>query len=451
MEPIVIATGNPHKVEEMRAIFGARGIAVIGLKDLDGSFTEPTETGTTFEENATIKALSYAEQTGRVCLADDSGLEVDALGGAPGVISSHYSTNGKETGLTRAQRDVANNARLLKELESVREEGRTARFVCVMCLAAPSSWIERSSAPPFPPTDAPQASGGIGVSPVPPKRSPDPHQQPRKSTLLPVTADLSRKRRTLPHWQQGGRSYFITFNVIRGTLSDAERAKVLSACLFWHGSRIRLHTVVVMPDHVHMLLTPLIENKGQWHSLSKLMHSIKGFSSHEIMRDRGVEGSLWQPESFDRIVRDHHAFAEKRRYIWLNPVRAGLVSRPGAYPFLVSPTWTPEHRAAAEEAWIEAQDSGHRPEAYATWELDPDDIDIPERRTIALSRGTFEGRIGLPGDVPRGTNGFGYDPLFLLPLPDRRSSAELSPEEKNRLSHRGAAAGKMAQEILALL
>jgi XTP/dITP diphosphohydrolase len=140
MEPIVLATGNPHKVEEMRAIFAARGIAVIGLEDLPGTgrFVEPREHGRSFEENAAIKALSYARQTGRRCLADDSGLEVDALGGAPGVISSHYATSGLETGLTRERRDAANNGRLLRELEGVPPERRTARFVCVMCLADPA-------------------------------------------------------------------------------------------------------------------------------------------------------------------------------------------------------------------------------------------------------------------------------------------------------------------------
>lgn len=216
-EPIVIATGNPHKVDEMRAIFARKGIAVIGLKDLGGAFHEPSETGTTFEENASIKALSYAQQTGRVCLADDSGLEVDALAGAPGVISSHYSSGGREMGLTREQRDLANNTKLLKDLEQAPEESRNARFVCVMCLASP---------------------------------------------------------------------------------------------------------------------------------------------------------------------------------------RLGEANQPGV---------------------------------------------------LALCRGTFEGRIGLPGDVPRGVNGFGYDPLFLLPLPDQRSSAELPTEEKNRLSHRAAAAALMAQEIAARL
>jgi XTP/dITP diphosphohydrolase len=132
-QPLVIATGNPHKVEELRAIFGERGIQVVGLRDLGGEFREPEEVGKTFEENARIKATSYAAQTGRVCLADDSGLEVDALGGAPGVISSHYSTGGVETGLSREERDAANNTKLMNEMEGV--ENRVGRFVCVMCVA----------------------------------------------------------------------------------------------------------------------------------------------------------------------------------------------------------------------------------------------------------------------------------------------------------------------------
>lgn len=144
---IVIATGNPHKVDELRRLLALPGVEFVGLADLaetaGRSWTEPEETGSTFERNATIKAVSYAAQTGLPCLADDSGLEVDALGGAPGVISSHYSTDGRETGLSRAERDAANNDRLLRELEGAAPENRGARFVCVMVLA-----------------DAPQPTGG---------------------------------------------------------------------------------------------------------------------------------------------------------------------------------------------------------------------------------------------------------------------------------------------------
>lgn len=142
MTEIVLATSNPHKVEEMNAIFaeilpGRFRFLSLAEACPGAALKEPEEVGTTFEQNATIKALSYAQQTGRVCLADDSGLEVDALGGRPGVISSHYCTDGRETGMTRPQRDEANNARLLRELEGVPESRRGARFVCVMVLAKP--------------------------------------------------------------------------------------------------------------------------------------------------------------------------------------------------------------------------------------------------------------------------------------------------------------------------
>lgn len=135
---VVLATSNPHKVEEMRAILGERlpGLRLLGLKDVVGiELQEPEETGSTFEANATIKATSYACQTGRLCLADDSGLEIDALNGRPGVISSHYCTDGREEGMTRTQRDAANNERVLRELNALPPEKRSARFVCVMVLA----------------------------------------------------------------------------------------------------------------------------------------------------------------------------------------------------------------------------------------------------------------------------------------------------------------------------
>lgn len=171
---IVLATANPHKVDEMRAIFADQhlpGVHLIGLKDLPdhAQFTEPLETGTTFEQNAAIKALSYAEQTGEVCLADDSGLEVDALSGRPGVISSHYCTDGRETGMTREQRDTANNARVLHELRGIPDSLRTARFVCVMVLAGRA--ILASSRGAFEgrigtPPRVPAGSNGFGYDPL---------------------------------------------------------------------------------------------------------------------------------------------------------------------------------------------------------------------------------------------------------------------------------------------
>ena len=229
LDRIVIATGNPHKVSELRAILGKLSIQAVPLTEL-GAYDEPDETGDTFEANASIKALSYARATGLPCLADDSGLEIDALHGAPGVISSHYCTGGREVGMPRAERDELNNQRALRELEGVPPERRTARFVCVMALAGARE------------------------------------------------ADLS-----------GG--------------ADSS------------------------------------ETSG-----------------------------------------------------------AGL--NPAAGPTL-----------------------------------------------LATTRGTFEGRIGLPGAVPRGDDGFGYDPIFLVAPGFERTSAELPPEEKNRRSHRAAAALLMVKTL----
>lgn len=169
--PIVLATANPKKVRELRAIFADVGGAIEPLDQLAAPTTEPDETGTTFEQNATIKAIGYARQTGRVCLADDSGLEVDALGGAPGVISSHYCTDGNETGMTREQRDAANNDKLLRELGDRPLLDRSARFVCVMVLADASGEVLATTRGSFEgaiglPGDIPRGTNGFGYDPL---------------------------------------------------------------------------------------------------------------------------------------------------------------------------------------------------------------------------------------------------------------------------------------------
>ena len=134
---IVVATGNPHKVQEIRAILGPLGLVVRSLQDVGGPFPEPEETGRTFEANARIKAIAYAKATGCTVLADDSGLEVDALGGEPGVDSAVWAgAHG-----ARAERDARNNARLAERMHGVPAERRAARFVCCMCLADASGQV----------------------------------------------------------------------------------------------------------------------------------------------------------------------------------------------------------------------------------------------------------------------------------------------------------------------
>lgn len=175
LDRVAIATGNPYKVRELESIFAAIGVEVVSLADLPSApFEEPIEDGDTFEANATIKAISYARQTGLPCMADDSGLMVDALAGAPGVISSHYATDGREFGHSREERDAANNARLLKELEGVAPEERTAQFVCVMVLAVPGAdqpAVMATSRGEFVgrigmPGDVPRGSNGFGYDPL---------------------------------------------------------------------------------------------------------------------------------------------------------------------------------------------------------------------------------------------------------------------------------------------
>jgi len=163
---IIFASSNPHKVDEVRAILGARGISVHGLSAIDPDIvpTEPEETGTTFEANAKLKAVYYAAAIGEHCLADDSGLEVDALNGAPGVFSARYAGEGA----SRDERDSANNRKLLAALRDVPMEKRTARFVCAMCLAAPDGTILAETRGEFPGVIAhkPSGSNGFGYDPL---------------------------------------------------------------------------------------------------------------------------------------------------------------------------------------------------------------------------------------------------------------------------------------------
>ena len=123
---IVLATRNPGKISEIEALL--TGVRVAPAASFPGC-PEPEETGRTFEENVLIKARAVAGFTGKTTLADDSGLEVDALGGAPGVHSARYA------GATASDRD--NICRLLEALAGVADGDRTARFRCVMAVVVP--------------------------------------------------------------------------------------------------------------------------------------------------------------------------------------------------------------------------------------------------------------------------------------------------------------------------
>ena len=129
---LILATRNQGKVRELRDPLARYGFDVQSLPE---DFPEIEENGTTFEENALIKARAVAEALGVAAAADDSGLEVDALGGAPGVYSARYSDDWPA--VEGESKDERNNRKLLAELEGVPAEKRTARFRCCMALVIP--------------------------------------------------------------------------------------------------------------------------------------------------------------------------------------------------------------------------------------------------------------------------------------------------------------------------
>jgi XTP/dITP diphosphohydrolase len=163
MRRLVLATKNPGKVIEIKEILGRLPIEVVAVfayKDIP----EIEENGETFEENAVHKALATAKATGEVALADDSGLEVDALSGAPGVHSARFAGEDLPRG---RERDKANYEKLLSLLEDVEDAERTARFKCVVAIAAPCGKVRTAEGVcegkiAF----QPNGSGGFGYDPV---------------------------------------------------------------------------------------------------------------------------------------------------------------------------------------------------------------------------------------------------------------------------------------------
>jgi len=156
---IVLASGNAGKLREINQLIGSLGMAAIPQSDFDVS--DADETGLTFVENAILKARHAAKLTGLPAIADDSGLEVDALDGAPGIYSARFAGEGAS--------DADNVQKLLAELKTVPEGQRTARFQCLMVfmshakdptpLICQGSWEGRI-------LFAPQGENGFGYDPV---------------------------------------------------------------------------------------------------------------------------------------------------------------------------------------------------------------------------------------------------------------------------------------------
>jgi len=158
MRTLLIATTNQHKLEEYRAIFSGLPFRVLSLQDIHLDL-DVEETGRTFAENAELKAHAYAKASGLLTLADDSGLEIDALEGAPGVYSARFG--GKETSYAERFRII------LERLKALPTELHTARFRCAIALAEPSGsvrivegTIEGVIA------DSPRGEHGFGYDPI---------------------------------------------------------------------------------------------------------------------------------------------------------------------------------------------------------------------------------------------------------------------------------------------
>lgn len=155
---LLLATTNQHKIDEYRAIFSSMPFQLRSLRDFRVE-TDVEETGSTFAENAELKALTYAKLSGHLSLADDSGLAIDALNGAPGIYSARFA--GRDTSYEERFRLI------LAQLKDVPVEQRTARFVCAITIAEPSGYyrtvegvIEGTIA------DAPRGENGFGYDPI---------------------------------------------------------------------------------------------------------------------------------------------------------------------------------------------------------------------------------------------------------------------------------------------
>ncbi len=143
-------------------------------------------------------------------------------------------------------------------------------------------------------------------------------------------------RRKLPHLQRDDKRHFVTFCTFqRWVLPEQVRSIVLGCCLHDNDLKHFLHAAVIMPDHVHLIFTPLVNTKkSEIYCLAEIMGGIKGASAQLINLALNRQGRVWQTESFDRVLRSSESLDAKIAYIMENPVRAGLVSQWGDYPWI---------------------------------------------------------------------------------------------------------------------
>lgn len=192
---LLIATGNQGKIAELQLLLATLPLRLRSLSEFPG-VAEVEETGTTFSDNAILKASAYAVQTGFWALADDSGLEVDALGGAPGVFSARYGG----AGLTDGER----LERLLEELSRCAPQERRARFISVIAIADPQGQIVNISTGKCEGriAHAPRGTGGFGYDPV---FVPDGYEQTFGELPPEIKQNISHRALAL----QGARSFLM--------------------------------------------------------------------------------------------------------------------------------------------------------------------------------------------------------------------------------------------------
>lgn len=139
----------------------------------------------------------------------------------------------------------------------------------------------------------------------------------------------------LPHIEPGRQAVFVTICTTgRWELPPAVREAVLRHGIHDHQRKVWMHAAVVMPDHLHLLWTPLHDPEGMPYGLVEVIHGIKGASAHTVNRMLGRRGHVWQEEYFDRILRGDEDVRQKAEYICDNPVRKGLAADVDEWPWL---------------------------------------------------------------------------------------------------------------------
>jgi REP element-mobilizing transposase RayT len=172
-----------------------------------------------------------------------------------------------------------------------------------------------------------------------------PYQRPpgkssRQSTGQAPSLSESTWKRHLPHIQLAAGYYFVTFVTYdRHHLHPSQKDCVLSAIRFLDAKKYELLAAVIMDDHVHIIINPK-------ETLSRIMHSIKSFTAHEINKSLNRSGKVWQEESYDRVIRNEKEFFEKMSYIANNPIELNLAKKHEDYRWLYVKGWIDNNNLA---------------------------------------------------------------------------------------------------------